>query len=234
MPKTADAGKRDTAGRKKCHAFQVPRNILVIDFSQLAQLAKLERGLLDGRPTASPSHNCRTGLVQGRDQAGSPFFAVPQSKEPPMNKQIVQWNPFQELEQMHNRLTSLIEGRQNGPGNSRASSALQSWAPVVDITEDHRAYLVKVELPGVRKEDVHVTFEDGILTVAGERKQEHEEKTRKFHRLERSYGSFSRSFDLPENADPEKIEAHFRDGVLAVSVAKSESALPRQIEVKVN
>jgi HSP20 family protein len=151
-----------------------------------------------------------------------------------MNNQIVQWNPFQELEQMHERLTSLFDHGQPKGRNGQNVPALQTWAPIVDITEDDRAYLLKVELPGVRKEDVHVTLEDGVLTVAGERKQEHEEKTRKFHRLERSYGSFSRSFGLPENIDPEKIEARFRDGILAVAIAKSESARPRQIEVKVN
>jgi HSP20 family protein len=149
-----------------------------------------------------------------------------------MNHPIVQWHPFQELEQMHRRLTSLFEeGRSSGrPGRDLP----ELWAPVVDITEDDRAYLVKAELPGLRKEDVHITLENGTLTIAGERKQEHEEKTRKFHRVERAYGSFSRSFELPGNVDPEKIEARFRDGVLAVAIAKAESARPRQIEVKVN
>jgi HSP20 family protein len=149
-----------------------------------------------------------------------------------MNHPIVQWHPFQELEQMHRRLASLFEeGRSSGrPGRDLP----ELWAPVVDITEDDRAYLVKAELPGLRKEDVHITLENGTLTIAGERKQEQEEKTRKFHRVERAYGSFSRSFELPANADPEKIEARFRDGVLAVAIAKAESARPRQIEVKVS
>ncbi|HWA27176.1 MAG TPA: Hsp20/alpha crystallin family protein [Lacunisphaera sp.] len=151
-----------------------------------------------------------------------------------MNNQIVQWNPFQELEQMHARLSSLFEGgRQNGRAGHNLP-ALETWAPVVDIVEDDRAYLVKAELPGIRKEDVQVTLEDGVLTISGERKQEHEEKTRKFHRVERSYGSFTRSFGLPDNIDAEKIEARFRDGILAVAIAKSESARPRQIEVKVS
>jgi HSP20 family protein len=149
-----------------------------------------------------------------------------------MNNQIVQWNPFQELEQMHNRLTSLFED--DRPRGRPGRDLPELWAPIVDITEDDRAYLVKAELPGVRREDVHVTLESGTLTIAGERKQEREEKTRKFHRVERSYGSFSRSFELPGNVDPEKIEARFRDGILAVAIAKSESARPRQIEVKVN
>jgi HSP20 family protein len=151
-----------------------------------------------------------------------------------MNNQIVQWNPFQELEQMHTRLASLFETGQANGRHGRALPSLPLWAPVVDITEDDGAYLLKAELPGVRKEDVHVTVENGVLTIAGERRQEQEEKTRKFHRVERSYGSFTRSFDLPENIDAEKIEARFRDGLLAVAIAKSPGARPRQIEVKVN
>lgn len=149
-----------------------------------------------------------------------------------MNNQIVQWNPFQELEHMHHRLSSLLEGSQ--PNGRRGRELPTLWAPVVDITEDDRAYLVKAELPGVRKEDVHVTLEDGVLTIAGERHQEQEEKTRRLLRVERSYGAFTRSFGLPENIDPEKIEARFRDGVLAVAIAKAESARARQIEVKVS
>jgi HSP20 family protein len=149
-----------------------------------------------------------------------------------MNNHIVQWNPFQELEQMHERLTSLFEdGRSRRPGRELAQ--LEAWAPTVDIIENDSAYLVTAELPGVRKEDIHITLEEGVLTIAGERKQEQTEKTRKFHRVERSYGSFSRSFSLPENIDAEKIEARFRDGVLAVAVAKSETARPRHIEVRV-
>ncbi len=150
-----------------------------------------------------------------------------------MNHPIVQWNPFHELEQMHQRLTSLIEdGRQ--PRNGRGLPPPDAWAPTVDIIENDSAYLVTAEIPGVRKEDIHITLEEGVLTIAGERKQEQTEKTRKLHRLERSYGAFSRSFGLPENIDAEKIEARYRDGVLAVAVAKSETARPRHIEVRVN
>jgi len=107
------------------------------------------------------------------------------------------------------------------------------WAPAVDITEDDKEYLVKAELPEVNKENVKVTVENGILTISGERQFEKEEKGRKYHRIERSYGSFVRSFGLPDDADAEKVEAQFTDGVLKVHVAKSEAAKPKQIEVKV-
>ena len=147
-----------------------------------------------------------------------------------MNTRIVQWNPFHELEHMHDRLSSLFEDGRNG----RQVPPAEAWEPTVDIIENDSAYLVSAELPGVRKEDIQITLEDGVLRIAGERKQEHTEKTRKFHRIERSYGSFVRSFSLPKNIDAEKIEARFRDGVLAVAVAKSETARPRHIEVRVN
>jgi HSP20 family protein len=150
-----------------------------------------------------------------------------------MNNHIVQWTPFHELEQMHARLTSLFEDGRNHR-NGRNSAQADAWAPTVDIIENDSAYLVSAELPGVRKEDIHITLEDGVLSITGERKQEQTEKTRKFHRIERSYGAFTRNFRLPENIDAEKIEARFRDGVLAVAVAKSETARPRHIEVRVN
>ena len=106
------------------------------------------------------------------------------------------------------------------------------WAPAVDITEDDKEYLVTAELPQVRKENVKVTVENGILSISGERKFEKEEKGKKYHRIERSYGSFLRSFDLPDDADPTKVDAKFSDGILNVHVAKSESAQPKQIEIK--
>jgi len=152
-----------------------------------------------------------------------------------MTNQIVQWDPFQELENMHRRLTSLMGGhgssRRNG--NDRESMVVSEWAPVVDITEDEASYVIKAELPEVKKEDVRVTVDNGVLTLTGERRFEKEEKGRKHHRIERSYGTFARSFALPENIDAGKVNASFKDGLLTITVAKSENAKPRQIEVKV-
>jgi len=107
------------------------------------------------------------------------------------------------------------------------------WAPLVDIVEDDKEYLIKAELPEVRKEDVKVTVEGGTLTISGERKSEKEEKGRKFRRIERYYGRFERSFSVPDDADDSKVAADFRDGVLRVHLAKSEKARPKQIEVNV-
>ena len=108
------------------------------------------------------------------------------------------------------------------------------WAPVVDIIEDETEYLIKVDLPEIKKEEVKVTVENGVLVLSGERKLEKEEKGRKYHRIERAYGSFGRTFSLPDNADAEKVNAEFNEGVLKLHIAKSEAARPKQIEVKIS
>jgi len=108
------------------------------------------------------------------------------------------------------------------------------WAPLVDIAEDDKEYLIKVELPEVRKDDVKVTVESGTLTISGERKAEKEEKGRRFHRVERHFGRFERSFTIPDNTEADHVKAEFKDGVLRVHLAKSEKARPKQIEVNVS
>ncbi|MFO7324194.1 MAG: Hsp20/alpha crystallin family protein [Pseudomonadota bacterium] len=108
------------------------------------------------------------------------------------------------------------------------------WAPVADTSETEKEYLVKAELPGVRREDVHVTLEDGVLTIRGERKQEKEHKDEKMHRIERFHGSFMRSFMLPDNADPTSVRAECKDGVLTVHVPKKVPSTPAgPIEIKI-
>jgi len=111
--------------------------------------------------------------------------------------------------------------------------AVAQWAPLVDIIEDDKEYLIKVDLPEVKKEDVKITVQEGVLVITGERKIEKEEKGKRYHRLERAYGSFARSFTLPDDSDGSKVNAEFKDGVLKVHLAKSEKAKPKQIEVKV-
>ena len=104
---------------------------------------------------------------------------------------------------------------------------------MVDITEDDKEYLLKAELPELKKEEVKVTVENGELTISGERKFEKEEKGKKYHRIERSYGSFLRSFTLPEGVSGEKVVADFSEGVLKVHLPKDEKAKPKSFEVKV-
>ncbi len=108
------------------------------------------------------------------------------------------------------------------------------WSPLVDVTEDDQEYLVKAELPELKKEEVKVTVENGELTISGERKFEKEEKDKKYHRIERSYGSFSRSFFLPEGVNGEKIAADFKEGVLTVHLPKEVQMKPKTVEIPIN
>jgi HSP20 family protein len=117
--------------------------------------------------------------------------------------------------------------------NGNETMIVADWTPSVDISETESEYQIKAEIPDVKKEDVKVTVEDGVLTIQGERKQEKEEKGKKFHRIERSYGSFVRTFSLPDVIEEEKVKAEFKDGVLNLHLPKSEKAKPKAIEVKV-
>ena len=141
---------------------------------------------------------------------------------------------MRELEDFQNRILGAFNPASTRRGNGHESLAVAEWMPVVDITEDDREYLITAELPEVKKEEVKVTVENGVLTITGERKFEKEEKNKKWHRVERSYGSFARTFVLPDDGDAGKVNAEFKDGMLKVRVAKSEAARPRQIEVKVS
>jgi len=146
---------------------------------------------------------------------------------------IARWNPTRDLNEIHNRLSSALGLPTFRKDEGKELMTITEWAPAVDIAEDDKEYLVKAELPEVRKEDVRVTVENGLLSISGERKFEKEEKGKKYHRVERSYGNFVRSFTLPDDADADKVEAKFSDGLLRVHVAKSEAAKPKQIEVKI-
>ncbi len=139
------------------------------------------------------------------------------------------WDPFRDLSEFQHRLGSVFGQLPVKPGNEGANL----WSPAVDIIEDEKEFLVKVELPEVKRDDVQVTVENGVLTIHGERKLEKEEKNRRYHRMERSYGSFTRSFSLPDGADASKVRAEFKDGLLKVHMLKSENAKPKHIEVKV-
>jgi HSP20 family protein len=144
----------------------------------------------------------------------------------------MRWDPFRELEDMSDRLNRMF-ARPAARTNGKETMIVADWVPTVDISETDGEYQIKAEIPDVKKEDVKVTLEDGVLTIQGERKQEKEEKGKKYHRVERSYGSFVRSFSLPDVIDEEKVKAEFKDGVLNLHLPKSEKAKPKAIEVKV-
>ena len=151
---------------------------------------------------------------------------------------LIRWNPVRDL----TTIPSDLFGMQREinrmfdnffRGIQEEDSSFSAWTPAVDIAEHDDAYLVKVELPGVSKDDVKITLESNILTIRGEKKQEKETKKENYHRMERSYGSFQRSFTLPSTVKSDKIDAVYKDGILTVTLPKEEEAKPKQIEVKV-
>jgi HSP20 family protein len=117
--------------------------------------------------------------------------------------------------------------------SSRDGIALSTWIPAVDVYEDENSFLIKAELPEVNKDDVKVNLHDNTLSISGERRFENEQKRDGYHRVERSYGEFYRSFTLPPNVNTDAINAQFKDGVLRLTLPKKEEAKPKQISVKV-
>ncbi len=142
---------------------------------------------------------------------------------------LIRWSPkndFTGLDLFDNFFTPDVFGKP-------VSFDTQNWLPNTDVVEKKDKYLVKIELPGLEKKDVDITVEDNILSISGERREEKEEKETRYHRVERRYGSFVRSFRLPETVNQNAIEASFKNGVLTVKLPKSEKAIPKAIEVKV-
>jgi HSP20 family protein len=138
-------------------------------------------------------------------------------------------SPLREFGIFPNRLYSLAESLF---GDTPATPKL--WAPAVNVAEDEQAYHISAELPEVPAGDVKVVVRDGTLTIKGERKSEAKTEGKKYHLVERTYGGFQRSFSLPKDANGEKVNAAFKDGVLHVTIPKREEVKPREIEVKVN
>ncbi len=148
----------------------------------------------------------------------------------PFKSNVTRWDPFRDFEDMAERMNRIL-ARNGGEGEEALVTA--DWAPIVDIQESDKEYVIKAELPEVKKEDVKLTLVDGVLSLEGERRQEKEEKNKKFHRVERSYGRFVRSFTMPADADEKSVRADFKDGMLNVHIAKSEMAKPKSVEIKV-
>jgi HSP20 family protein len=144
---------------------------------------------------------------------------------------LIRWEPFNGVDDMFARFPSMF-GRWPRHLEAEARNALE-WSPPVDISETDTEFLVRAELPAVRKEDVHVTIDQNTLTIAGERKQKTEEKNEKVHRVEAVYGRFARSFSLPDNADPAAIRAEAKDGVITVHVGKMKVEARKPTEIKV-
>ena len=144
---------------------------------------------------------------------------------------ITRWEPFGNIDELFGRMGPLAFGR--WPRLLETDGKAIEWAPTADISETEKEYLVKAELPGVEREDVKVTVERGVLTIQGERRQEKDEKGEKQHRVERMYGTFFRSFSLPENAAAGDIRAESKDGVLFVHIPKVKIEKAKAVQIKV-
>ncbi len=150
---------------------------------------------------------------------------------------IVRFSPERELLNVEREFNRLFQsfgnrfGLNQENGNEEYENAV--WTPLTDISEDPDNFKIKLDLPGINKNDVKIAFSDGQLTISGERRQEKETKDSKYHRVERAYGKYYRSFTLPQQIQHEKIEAEFKDGQLSITIPKAEEAKPKEIEVKV-
>jgi HSP20 family protein len=143
------------------------------------------------------------------------------------------WNPFKERDELESRLATLLATREPTGNGGKEALTVAQWSPLVDITEDEKEYLIQAELPDMKKEEVRLTVENGVLSISGERKFDNEEKGRKYHRIERAYGSFVRSFSLSEDADESNVTANFKDGMLQVHLPKSVKAKQKTVEIKI-
>ena len=144
---------------------------------------------------------------------------------------LVRWDPFADIDTFFNRMMPTGFARwPQLPGDGNKSE----WAPSADISETEQEYVIRASLPAVKKEDVAVTVDSGMITIKGERKQQKEDKSEKYHRVESFYGAFERSFSLPENVNSDAIRCESKDGVLTVHIPKSEpqKAKPKQISVQ--
>ena len=145
---------------------------------------------------------------------------------------VIKWEPFRDIDDMFDRV--FADALRRWPRVSNEERRVFDWAPAADVSETEGEYLIKAELPEVRKDDLNITVQEGVLTLAGERKQEKREENEKLHRVERFHGTFSRRFTLPEDADEHGISAESKDGVLVIHIPKQKIAQPqsRQIQVQ--
>jgi HSP20 family protein len=151
---------------------------------------------------------------------------------------LVKFNPMRDLVDFEREFNKMFNAFENRFGITRSKDEDNEyenavWMPLTDIFEDKDKYTLKLDLPGIKKDDVKISYVDGRLSISGERIQESEHKDAKCHRIERSFGKYYRSFNLPEHVQSDKINAEFKDGQLTITVPKSEEAKPKEIEIKV-
>ena len=146
---------------------------------------------------------------------------------------VIKWEPFRDVDDMFDRFFADTMRRWPRTASSDERQ-MYAWAPAADVSETDKEYLIKAELPEVRKDDLDITVQDGVLTLAGERKEEKREQNEKVHRVERFHGTFSRRFTLPDDADEQGIRAESKDGVLVIHIPKQKVTppQPRQIQIQ--
>lgn len=143
---------------------------------------------------------------------------------------LVRWDPLREMDSLQSDVNRLFdrffEGRTPGDG-----STTRRWTPAMDLVETEGDLVLRADLPGMTEDDVEIEIKDGVLTVSGERRAEHEEKSEGYHRVERAFGQFSRSLTLPQGTDASKVDASFDNGVLEVRVPKPEESKPTRVQI---
>lgn len=146
---------------------------------------------------------------------------------------LIRWDPFSEMDTVFNRMLSSNFARWPRLALGSEEGRKIEWSPSADISETDKEYVIRAELPAVKKEDVHVTFEDGMISIKGERKQQKEDKNEKYHRVESFYGTFERTFSLPDNVDSDAIRCESKDGILTVHIPKMEKATQKAKQISV-
>ena len=148
---------------------------------------------------------------------------------------VVRWRPMRDLVSIQDEMNRVFDRFfSREPWEDREDVSSSGWNPSVDISETKDEFVVSAELPGLKKDDIHITFTNGVLKIEGERKKEKEEKDANYHRVERMFGKFCRTFQLPTMVQSGKISADFRDGILIIHLPKAEEVKPKEIEVKVS
>lgn len=145
---------------------------------------------------------------------------------------LIRWEPVRELNTIQSEMNRLFNTLFDAP--APATGTARRWIPAMDLVETADAFVLRADLPGLTEKDVKIEFEDNVLSISGERKSEHEEKKEGYYRVERSYGSFSRSLTLPEGVDPDAVKANFDRGVLEVRVPKPEQRKPHKVAISVS
>ena len=146
---------------------------------------------------------------------------------------IVRWEPLRELSSLQNEMNRLFNTVFDAPATPGNGGTMRRWVPAMDLLETADHFVLRADLPGMTQEDVKIELEDSTLTVSGERKSEHEDKQEGYYRVERAFGSFSRSLTLPKGIDADAVTANFENGVLEIRVPKPEERKPRRISISV-